>query len=87
MHDLNNATNVFLNEKTNKQTKCCVLFALLRILCQALHMEAPDPQRDVLLELYTNLVLFCRQQEFNKEQTSVLLSIIKNVHQLNTGAI
>ncbi|XP_053495571.1 coiled-coil domain-containing protein 189 [Ictalurus furcatus] len=55
-----------------------------RILCQALHIEAPDPQQGIVLELYTNTVLFCRQKKFNKEQTSVLLSIIKNVHQLNT---
>ncbi|MCI4384313.1 hypothetical protein PGIGA_G00037270 [Pangasianodon gigas] len=55
-----------------------------RILCQALHIDAPDPQRGILLELYTNIVLFCRQQKFSKEQTSVLLSIVKNVHQLNT---
>ncbi|KAI5623275.1 coiled-coil domain-containing protein 189 isoform 1, partial [Silurus asotus] len=55
-----------------------------RILCQALHIQAPEPQRDILLEMYTNIVLFCRQQKFSKEQTSVLLSIIKNVHQLNT---
>ncbi|XP_060794974.1 coiled-coil domain-containing protein 189 [Neoarius graeffei] len=55
-----------------------------RILCQALHVEAPDPQRGILLELYTNIVLFCRQQKFSQEQTSVLLSIVKNVHQLNT---
>ncbi|XP_058261516.1 coiled-coil domain-containing protein 189 isoform X2 [Hemibagrus wyckioides] len=56
-----------------------------RILCQALHLnDAPDPQRGILLDLYTNMVLFCRQQKYNKEQTSVLLSIVKNMHQLNT---
>uniref|UniRef100_A0A672RTH5 Si:ch73-81k8.2 n=1 Tax=Sinocyclocheilus grahami TaxID=75366 RepID=A0A672RTH5_SINGR len=38
----------------------------------------------ILLELYTNLVLFCKEQHFNREQTSVLISIIKTVHQFNT---
>lgn len=83
MQVIKNAMNVSLNLKK----KCCLLFALSRILCQALHMEAPDPQRGILLELYTNIVLFCRQQKFSKEQTSVLLSVVKNVHQLNTGDI
>lgn len=65
-----------------------VLFALSRILCQALHLnDVPEPQRGILLDLYTNMVLFCRQQKFSKEQTSVLLSNVKNMHQLNTGDI
>ncbi|KAK3529523.1 hypothetical protein QTP70_031956 [Hemibagrus guttatus] len=56
-----------------------------RILCQALHLnDAPDPQRGILLDLYTNIVLFCRQQSFSKEQTSVTVSIVKNIHHLNT---
>ncbi|XP_062859823.1 coiled-coil domain-containing protein 189 [Trichomycterus rosablanca] len=54
-----------------------------RILCDALNIEDSEPRRGILLELYTNTVLFCREQKFNTEQTSVLLSIIKNVHQLN----
>ncbi|KAK2866415.1 hypothetical protein Q7C36_002471 [Tachysurus vachellii] len=55
-----------------------------RVLCQALHLDAPEPQKEILLDLYTNLVLFCKQQTLSKEQTSVLLSIVKNMHQLNT---
>ncbi|KAK9965689.1 hypothetical protein ABG768_004766 [Culter alburnus] len=56
-----------------------------RILCHALLVsDVPQPKQRVLLELYTNLVLFCREKNFNREQTSVLISIIKNVHQFNT---
>lgn len=56
-----------------------------RILCHALLVsDVPQPKQRVLLELYSNLVLFCREKKFNREQTSVLISIIKNVHQFNT---
>ncbi|XP_036428668.1 coiled-coil domain-containing protein 189 isoform X2 [Colossoma macropomum] len=55
-----------------------------RILCHSLRIELPEPRLGILLELYTNIVMFCREQHFNREQTSVLLSIVKNVHQLNT---
>ncbi|XP_016104216.1 coiled-coil domain-containing protein 189-like [Sinocyclocheilus grahami] len=56
-----------------------------RILCRALlASDAAQPKQRVLLELYTNLVLFCKEQHFNREQTSVLISIIKTVHQFNT---
>ncbi|XDV44372.1 hypothetical protein PO909_012665, partial [Leuciscus waleckii] len=56
-----------------------------RILCRALLIsDVPQPRQGVLLGLYTNLVLFCREKHFNREQTSVLISIIKNVHQFNT---
>nr|XP_055031541.1 coiled-coil domain-containing protein 189 isoform X2 [Misgurnus anguillicaudatus] len=55
-----------------------------RILCGALVSDVPQPKQRILLELYTNLVLFCREKNFNREQTSVLISIVKNVHQFNT---
>ncbi|XP_066519518.1 coiled-coil domain-containing protein 189 isoform X2 [Hoplias malabaricus] len=55
-----------------------------RILCHALRIELPEPRLGILLQLYTNIVIFCREQNFNREQTSVLLSIVKNVHQHNT---
>uniref|UniRef100_A0A8C2ANA3 Si:ch73-81k8.2 n=1 Tax=Cyprinus carpio TaxID=7962 RepID=A0A8C2ANA3_CYPCA len=56
-----------------------------RILCRALlASDVAQPKQRVLLELYTNLVLFCKDRHFNREQTSVLISIIKNVHQFNT---
>ncbi|XP_055031541.2 cilia- and flagella-associated protein 119 isoform X2 [Misgurnus anguillicaudatus] len=55
-----------------------------RILCSALVSDVPQPKQRILLELYTNLVLFCREKNFNREQTSVLISIVKNVHQFNT---
>ncbi|KAK7122540.1 hypothetical protein R3I94_019599 [Phoxinus phoxinus] len=66
-------------EKTNS------IHEIQRILCRALLVsDVPQPKQGVLLELYTNLVLFCRERHFNREQTSVLISIIKNVHQFNT---
>ncbi|XP_073684207.1 cilia- and flagella-associated protein 119 [Garra rufa] len=56
-----------------------------RILCRALlASDVAQPKQRVLLELYTNLVWFCKEQDFNREQTSVLISIFKNVHQFNT---
>ncbi|KAI4903659.1 hypothetical protein NFI96_033597 [Prochilodus magdalenae] len=55
-----------------------------RTLCRLLRIELPEPRLGILLELYTNMVMFCRKQHFSREQTSVLLSIVKNVHQLNT---
>ncbi|KAG1954867.1 coiled-coil domain-containing protein 189 isoform X2 [Pimephales promelas] len=65
-------------EKTNSIPE------IKRILSHALLVSVPQPKQGVLLELYTNLVLFCRERNFNREQTSVLISIIKNVHQFNT---
>ncbi|XP_056627926.1 coiled-coil domain-containing protein 189 [Triplophysa dalaica] len=55
-----------------------------RILCPALVPDVPEPKQGILLELYTNQVLFCKEKRFNREQTSVLISIVKNVHQFNT---
>ncbi|XP_057215126.1 coiled-coil domain-containing protein 189 isoform X2 [Triplophysa rosa] len=55
-----------------------------RILCRALVPDVPEPKRRILLELYTNQVLLCKEKHFNREQTSVLISIVKNVHQFNT---
>uniref|UniRef100_UPI0037E72920 cilia- and flagella-associated protein 119 n=1 Tax=Semicossyphus pulcher TaxID=241346 RepID=UPI0037E72920 len=52
-------------------------------LCRVLGVDLPEPKRGVLLELYVHTVLFCREQSFNKEQTSALLSIIKSVHEAN----
>ncbi|KAM6951142.1 cilia- and flagella-associated protein 119 [Aplochiton taeniatus] len=54
-------------------------------LCRVLRVDVPEPRKGVLLELYVHTVLFCRESKFNNEQTSALLSIIKNVHQANTG--
>ncbi|XP_030631914.1 cilia- and flagella-associated protein 119 [Chanos chanos] len=56
---------------------------LERILCRALGVEAAEPRRGILVDLYLNILLFCREMKYNKEQTSVLLSIVKNVHQTN----
>ncbi|XP_028263745.1 cilia- and flagella-associated protein 119 [Parambassis ranga] len=46
-------------------------------------IELPEPKRGVLLELYVQTVLFCREHSFRKEQTSALLSIIKSIHEAN----
>ncbi|CAL8305080.1 unnamed protein product [Lota lota] len=53
------------------------------ILCRVLHVDHPEPMGEVLLGLYVQTVQFCRRSGFNREQTSVLLSIMKRVHQLN----
>ncbi|KAM6964215.1 cilia- and flagella-associated protein 119 [Tautogolabrus adspersus] len=52
-------------------------------LCSVLGVDLPEPKRRVLLELYVQTVLFCRESRFNKEQTSALLSIIKSAHEAN----
>uniref|UniRef100_A0A3Q2Q388 Coiled-coil domain containing 189 n=1 Tax=Fundulus heteroclitus TaxID=8078 RepID=A0A3Q2Q388_FUNHE len=56
---------------------------LERTLCSVLGVDLPEPKKGVLLELYVQTVLFCREQNFNKEQTSALLSIIKSIHEAN----
>lgn len=57
---------------------------LERTLCCVLAVDYPEPRRGVLLELYVHTVLFCRQNNFNREQTSALISIVKCMHQANT---
>ncbi|KAK6329008.1 hypothetical protein J4Q44_G00009860 [Coregonus suidteri] len=57
---------------------------LERTLCSVLGVNIPEPRRGVLLELYVHTVLFCRESNFNREQTSALLSIVKSMHQVNT---
>ncbi|XP_014828946.1 PREDICTED: coiled-coil domain-containing protein C16orf93 homolog isoform X2 [Poecilia mexicana] len=52
-------------------------------LCSVLAVDLPEPKKGVLLELYVQTVLFCRQQGFSKEQTSALVSIIKSIHEAN----
>lgn len=63
------------------------LLVLLRdsALCSVLGVDLPEPRKGVLLELYVQTVLFCREHSFNKEQTSTLLSIIKSIHEANVG--
>ncbi|CAL8305309.1 unnamed protein product [Boreogadus saida] len=58
---------------------------LERVLCRVLQVEPRGPPGEVLLALYLQTVHFCRRSGFSREQTSVLLSVMKRVHQLNTG--
>ncbi|GAA6227951.1 coiled-coil domain-containing protein 189 isoform X1 [Lates japonicus] len=53
------------------------------VLCSVFGVDLPEPKRGVLLELYVQTVLFCREFSFRKEQTSALLSIIKSIHEAN----
>uniref|UniRef100_A0A8C5E236 Coiled-coil domain-containing protein 189-like n=1 Tax=Gouania willdenowi TaxID=441366 RepID=A0A8C5E236_GOUWI len=55
----------------------------IRCLCRLLKVDLPEPKRGVLLELYVQSVLFCREHNFSREQTSTFLSIIKSIHDLN----
>ncbi|XP_029313005.1 cilia- and flagella-associated protein 119 isoform X2 [Cottoperca gobio] len=52
-------------------------------LCNVFGVDLPEPKRGVLLELYVQTVLFCRECNFKKEHTSALLSIIKSIHEAN----
>uniref|UniRef100_A0A3B3V2I0 Uncharacterized protein n=1 Tax=Poecilia latipinna TaxID=48699 RepID=A0A3B3V2I0_9TELE len=45
-------------------------------LCSVLAVDLPEPKKAVLLELYVQTVLFCRQQGFSKAQTSALGNIL-----------
>lgn len=56
-----------------------------RALSTVFKLDLPEPKRRVLLELFVQTVLFCREQKFKNEQTSALLSVIKCVHQANIG--
>ncbi|XP_069011945.1 cilia- and flagella-associated protein 119 [Embiotoca jacksoni] len=53
------------------------------VLCSVFGVDLPEPKRGVLLELYVQTVIFCREQSFSKEQTSALLSVIKSIHEVN----
>ncbi|XP_068614502.1 cilia- and flagella-associated protein 119-like [Brachionichthys hirsutus] len=53
------------------------------VLCSVLGVDLPEPRRGVLLELYVQTILFCRDRSFKPEQTSALLSIIKSIHEVN----
>ncbi|XP_010734553.1 cilia- and flagella-associated protein 119 isoform X1 [Larimichthys crocea] len=53
------------------------------VICSVFGVDLPEPKRGVLLELYVQAVLFCRERSFKKEQTSALLSIIKSIHEAN----
>ncbi|XP_046889059.1 coiled-coil domain-containing protein 189 isoform X1 [Hypomesus transpacificus] len=57
---------------------------LERTLCRVLAVDFSEPRKGVLLELFVHTVLFCRENKFNREQTSALISIVKNMHQANT---
>ncbi|KAM3591443.1 uncharacterized protein V6R79_002124 [Siganus canaliculatus] len=61
----------------------CHIFFCHSILCSVLGVDHDDPKRRVLLELYVQTVLFCREQSYKMEQTSALLSIIKSIHEFN----
>ena len=54
-------------------------------LCSVFAIDLLEPKRGILLELYVQTVLFCREHSLNKEQTSALLSIIKSIHSANIG--
>lgn len=56
-----------------------------RCLCSVLGVHLPEPKRGVLLEMYVQAVLFGRECNFKKEQTSALLSIMKSIHEANIG--
>lgn len=52
-------------------------------LCEVLEVDLSDPKREILLELYVQTMLFCRENSFKTVQTSTLMSIIKSIHEAN----
>lgn len=55
------------------------------VLCRVFGIDLPDERKAILLELYVQTVLFCRERAFKSEQTSALLSIIRSIHEANVG--
>ncbi|XP_031655311.1 cilia- and flagella-associated protein 119 isoform X1 [Oncorhynchus kisutch] len=82
--ELERSLSLFVATHTKSRTLWLTGYFLLRTLCCVLGVNIPEPRRRVLLELYVHTVLFCRESNFNREQTSVLLSIVKSMHQANT---
>ncbi|AWP17524.1 putative coiled-coil domain-containing protein C16orf93 -like isoform 4 [Scophthalmus maximus] len=68
-----------MEEIDNKQS----ITDLESVLCSVFGVDLAEPKRGVLLELYVQTVLFCRERSFKKEQTSALLSIVKSIHEAN----
>lgn len=81
-------TNLFLHRHT-ALTCCVILFHMFcdSVLCRVFGVDLPEPKRAVLLELYVQAVLFCREHKFKSEQTSALLSIFKSIHEANVGKL
>lgn len=65
--------------------RCDTVLPCDRALSTVFEVDLLEPRRGVLLELYVQAVFFCREQNFKNEQTSVLLSILKSIHQANIG--
>uniref|UniRef100_A0A3B5KEK9 Uncharacterized protein n=1 Tax=Takifugu rubripes TaxID=31033 RepID=A0A3B5KEK9_TAKRU len=66
--------------------RCDTVLPCDRALSTVFEVDLLEPRRGVLLELYVQAVFFCREQNFKNEQTSVLLSILKSIHQANIGS-
>ncbi|KAJ8362360.1 hypothetical protein AAFF_G00378300 [Aldrovandia affinis] len=60
---------------------------LKRALCRGLGVEMNQPRNRALLDVYFHALLFCRRTGLTKEQTSVLLSIIKAIHAANVETL
>uniref|UniRef100_W5M6B0 Cilia and flagella associated protein 119 n=1 Tax=Lepisosteus oculatus TaxID=7918 RepID=W5M6B0_LEPOC len=58
---------------------------LQRALGRALALQLSRPSDSILADMYLYAVLFCRERQFNREQTSVLVSIVRALHLANTG--
>uniref|UniRef100_A0A8C7H8S6 Cilia and flagella associated protein 119 n=1 Tax=Oncorhynchus kisutch TaxID=8019 RepID=A0A8C7H8S6_ONCKI len=83
--ELERSLSLFVATHTKSRTLWLTGYFLLRTLCCVLGVNIPEPRRRVLLELYVHTVLFCRESNFNREQTSVLLSIVKKTPLNNMG--
>ncbi|XP_015201683.2 cilia- and flagella-associated protein 119 isoform X2 [Lepisosteus oculatus] len=57
---------------------------LQRALGRALALQLSRPSDSILADMYLYAVLFCRERQFNREQTSVLVSIVRALHLANT---
>ncbi|CAL1599213.1 unnamed protein product [Knipowitschia caucasica] len=58
-----------------------------KALCEVLEIELPDPKRGILLDLYVQTILYCREKQYKAAQTSTLLSILKAIHRVNVETI
>ncbi|XP_035260349.1 coiled-coil domain-containing protein 189 [Anguilla rostrata] len=60
---------------------------LKRVLCKLLGIQMNQSMTRVLSNMYLHALLFCRRTGLNREQTSVLLSIIKAIHAANVETL
>ncbi|XP_072311929.1 cilia- and flagella-associated protein 119 [Eucyclogobius newberryi] len=61
--------------------------ALQTALSEVLRIDHSGPKQGILLNLYVQTMLYCREMHFKPVQTSTLLSIIISIHKVNVETV